>query len=367
MKIDLSTVDLTQFMKHDHVVNGEVLTLVQPQFIGAKWNKDNLHFRSSVWNYEGELVSASFKKFFNAGEQPELSPLPTNLKKCKFVQKLDGSTLIVSKYKGNFILRTRGTVDASGMEKNGHEIEQFKSIILPKIDNEIETWDYSVIFEWVSPLNRVVLLYPEPKWYLIGVVNHSDYSLVTQESLDEMAQTYGLLRPPIYSFDDVTSLQDIIKKVEAWVGIEGIVIYSDNGQSLHKSKGLDYLARHRLKSELGSFEKLVDFWITLGKVPDFHTFYSEVEKLTDYETVQEHYGDISRIIDAWKEVQKIVAGMQKYVTETLKPLPTRRDQAVKVLGAYGVTNRASFVFALLNGKSLSDEQLKKLMFQVLKR
>ncbi len=29
------------------------------------------------------------------------------------VEKLDGSTLIVSKYKGQYILRTRGTVDAS--------------------------------------------------------------------------------------------------------------------------------------------------------------------------------------------------------------------------------------------------------------
>jgi hypothetical protein len=45
------------------------------------------------------------------------------------VEKLDGSTLIVSKYNGQYILRTRGTVDASKLA-NGFELELFKSTIL---------------------------------------------------------------------------------------------------------------------------------------------------------------------------------------------------------------------------------------------
>lgn len=367
MKIDLSNIDLSQFMAHEHIVNGETMWLVQPQFMGCKWTQQNKIFRSSLWDNDGQGVSFSFYKFVNWGESPEVFPVPTNLKDCTFVQKVDGSLLILSKYRGKHIIRTRGTVDASLMEKNGGEIEIFKSTIVPKIDDVSETWDYSVLFEWVSPLNRVVLLYPEPKWVLVGIVNHEDYSLRTQKELNEYAIKIGVERPPIYSFENVNSFNDIISTVEMWKGIEGIVSYSNGDQMPHKIKGLDYLARHRLKSELSSFEKLVDFWFTIERPTEFNIFYSEVEKLTDYETAQEHYGDISRICDAWKEVEKIVAGIDAFINKKLRPLPNRKDQAVKVLSAYSTSSRSSMVFKRLDNKPLGNEDLKKILYQVMKK
>ena len=365
MKINLNDIDTDQFLMHQHIINGEICWLVQPQHIGVKWTQENKIFRSSLWNNDGHAVSLCFYKFPNWGESPETFPIPTNLKNCTFVQKLDGSALILSRYKGNYIIRTRGTTDASLMEKNGSEIELFESTMLTKIDDTSETWNYSIIFEWVSPLNRVVILYPEPKWYLIGIVNHEDYSLRTQRELNEYAILRGLERPPIYSFNNVNTFSDIIATVEAWKGIEGLVVYSKQDQMLHKIKGLDYLARHRLKSELSSFEKLIDFWFTIGKPTDFHVFLNEVERLTDYETAQEHLGNVSRIIDGYKEVLKIVNGMQTFV-ESLFLIP-RKDAAQKILSSYGSSGRTSMCFTLLDKKPLSDEQLKKLMFQVLKK
>jgi hypothetical protein len=369
MIVDISSIDREQFMVHEHTVNGELMYLVQPQHIGVKWTAENKIFRSSLWNKDGYPVSLCFYKFPNWGEQPEVFPVPTNLKKCTFVQKVDGSTLILSRYKGNYVIRTRGTTDASLMEKNGFEVELFKTTILPKITDCSDTWNYSILFEWVSPLNRVVLLYPEPKWYLIGVVNHDDYSLMPQKELNEYAAKMGWERPPLYSFEFVNTFTDLIGVVEAWKGVEGIVVYSGEKDGiLHKIKGLDYLARHRLKSELSSFEKLIDFWVTIGTPSVFSTFWSEVEKLTDYETAQEHFGDISRIIDGWKEVQQIIDGMNKFVNETLKPLPTRKDQALKVIASYSSGNsRANMVFSILDKKPLTTDQKKKLLYQVLKK
>ena len=43
-----------------------------------------------------------------------------------------------------------------------------------------------------------------------------------------------------------------------------------------------------------------------------------------------------------------------------------KEQAEQVLSSYSVTNRAAFVFKLLDGKSLGKEEYKKLLFQVLK-
>jgi len=219
MKIDIDKVDRTQFMVHHFHAFGEIVHLIQPQNIGTKWTQDNKHMRSVVVNYEGEVISASFPKFTNYGENPEHFPVPASLKHCTVVEKLDGSTLIVSKYKGQYILRTRGTVDASTMA-NGFELELFKSTILSKLQDNNDTWGYSIIWEWLSPINKIVLSYgDEPMWKLIGFINHINYSLAQQDMLDAMAKKYDLLRPEIYTFTDIT---DMLQIVDKWQDKEGV-------------------------------------------------------------------------------------------------------------------------------------------------
>ena len=362
MKIDLDTVDRESFMVHEHSLNGEIVYLVQPKHIGAKWKNDNLHFRSSVWNYNGELISASFPKFFNWSEQPDLSPVPNSLKNTTVVEKLDGSTLIVSKYKGQYILRTRGTVDASTMA-NGFELELFKSTILSKLQDNNDTWGYSIIWEWLSPINKIVLSYgDEPMWKLIGFINHTDYSLATQDMLDLMAKKYDLLRPEIYTFTDIT---DMLQIVDKWQNREGVCLYSKNGQTIHKIKASKYLLLHHLKSELSSLEKIMDVWLEQG-MPDYNTFYNYIFTTFDFELAEQIKGTISRIADGKKEVNKIVDGMNSFVNNRLCSLPTRKEQAQLVISSYGDSGRSSMIFKMLDGKSLGKEEYKKLMFQVLK-
>jgi len=362
MKIDIQKVDLTQFMVHEHSLNGEIVYLIQPQHIGTKWTQDNKHMRSVVVNYAGEVISAGFPKFTNWGENPDHFPVPNSLKYCTVVEKLDGSLLIVSKYNGQYILRTRGTVDASTMA-NGHELEIFKNTILSKLADNNDTWDYSVLFEWLSPINKIVLNYgDEPSWRLIGFINHINYSLAQQDMLDAMAKKYGFDRPPTYTF---SSVEDLLKDVDQWRGKEGVVVYSKNDQMLHKVKGAWYLALHHMKSELSNIEKVIDVWLEQG-MPDYQTFYNYIFTTFDYELAEQCRGMISRICDAKKEVDLIVSGMNEFVNNRLKTLPTRKLQAEQVISAYGNTNRASFLFKLLDGKSLGKEEYKKLLFQVLK-
>ena len=362
MKIDIQKVDLTQFMVHEHSLNGEIVHLIQPQHIGTKWTQDNKHMRSVVVNYAGEVISAGFPKFTNWGENPDHFPVPNSLKHCTVVEKLDGSLLIVSKYNGQYILRTRGTVDASTLA-NGHELEIFKNTILSKLADNNDTWDYSVLFEWLSPINKIVLNYgDEPSWRLIGFINHINYSLAQQDMLDAMAKKYGFDRPPTYTFSGV---EDLLKDVDQWKGKEGVVVYSKNDQMLHKVKGAWYLALHHMKSELSNIEKVIDVWLEQG-MPDYQTFYNYIFTTFDYELAEQCRGMISRICDAKKEVDLIVNGMNEFVNNRLKTLPSRKLQAEQVISAYGNTNRASFLFKLLDGKSLGKEEYKKLLFQVLK-
>lgn len=362
MKIDLSAIDTEQFLVHSHMIGDQPVWLVQPTHIGVKWTQANKHFRSSVWDDEGNPVSLGFPKFVNFGENPEHFPTPDSLKNCICTEKLDGSLLIVSKWKGNYILRTRGTVDAHKFN-NGYELELFRSNH-PEVFSyfkDSETWDFSLLFEWLSPANRVVIRVEEPQFNLVGVVNHEDYSLWPQDFLDKLAKDFCCGRPKTYSFD---SISDLLELVEKWEGKEGVVIYSNKGQTLHKVKSDWYKIRHFLKDEFSNREKVVDLFIQ-ENCPSHSDFSKKIADITDWETVQEIQGDISKICDVWKNTQKIVSHMKVFV-EPLKSLP-RRDAALKIMSSYGKeTNRSSFCFTLLDGKELSKDQLKKLLWQSLK-
>ncbi len=187
MKIDLSTIDPESFMVHQHFVGEHPVLLVQPIHLGSKWTKDNLIFRSSVWDMEGNLVSASWKKFANFGEKPDVFDVPVSLDGTSAMEKIDGSTLIVSKYKGHLITRTRGTVDTSKLD-NGYEVDFLKDKY-PKVFSDTLLDTHSLVFEWTSPTNRVVIDYgSEPLLYLTGIICHANYSYVpSQQVLDDLA------------------------------------------------------------------------------------------------------------------------------------------------------------------------------------
>lgn len=347
-------------MVHPHEIAGETCYLVQPIHIGAKWTKDNLIFRSSVWNSVGELISASFKKFFNWGEQPALAYTPFSLTAnggCELMEKLDGSTLIVSRYKGQLIMRTRGTVDARKLD-NGHEIDWLvdKYPALSSVPEGV-----SHIYEWVSPENKIVLNYGEdPDVYLIAIIDHKDYSLKSQKHLDECAALYGFKRPARYNFG---SVKEMLEAVEQLKGKEGLCVYCNGGQDIRKVKSAWYLALHRMKTELGSYERVVDFYFNMNR-PTYQEYYDFIVKNYDYELAETVRGSISTICEGMKEVDQIIASMKAKV-EPLKKLP-RKDAAAIILQAYGQTNRSGMAFNLMDGKPLSNDDIKKLLYQVTK-
>jgi len=368
MKIDLSTIDSESFMVHQHFVGDVPVLLVQPTHIGVHWTKENLIFRSSVWTMDGELISASFPKFFNWDEKPEITPPPENLNGAKMIEKLDGSTLIFSRYKGYTIIRTRGTVNARTQD-NGYEIDyliaKYDSFIRI-LENE-ETSDFSVVFEWTSPTNRIVIDYGvEPDMKLIAIINHKDYSLMSQSGLDNMAEALKLLRPRSFSYD---SIEEMKSSIEALRGQEGICVYYNNGQNIRKVKSAQYLFLHRAKSDIASLEKVIDLYMNTMEAnnfvaPTYQEFFNYLSETFDFEIATMATGHVSRIADGMKEVQKIIDGMKVFVQPVLTM--NRKDAAGKILQAYGTTGRSAMLFKMYDHKPLDSDSYKKLLYQVLK-
>jgi len=327
MKINLTEIDFDNFVCRPVEIAGEQCTLVFPQHIGCKWSKQNLHFRSSIWNSEGELISASFKKFFNWSEQPDLAYTPFSLTAnggCQILEKLDGSTLIVSKYKGELIVRTRGTADATILD-NGNEIALLMEKYPKAFQFDEDTANHSRIFEWESIQNRIVIKHAEIDMKLIAMIDHNDYSLFTQFALDLMATEFEVPRPRWFEFK---SIKDMQNKVKAFSGLEGVCVYCNKGQDIRKLKGDEYLAKHRLKDQLCNFDRVVEYYFAHNK-PEYQEFYDSVVNDIDWETAEEIRGDISNICDGIKEVKKLAHYMAGFV-EPLKTIP-RKEAAEKIL------------------------------------
>lgn len=381
MKIDLSTINREQFMVHEHELAGQTVTLVQPVHIGCEWDGKNDIFRSSVWDKDGNLISASFKKFVNWGEKPHIYPIPASLSGADLMEKLDGSTLIFDRFRKHTIARTRGTVDARKQD-NGHEID----ILMEKYGKFIawleaqDNSSHSYVFEWTSPTNQIVINYGfEPDMVLTAIINKDDYTYATQESLDTFASIHQLRRPKRFSYDSIEQMKEA---VEAFKGMEGLCVYFHGGQQILKVKGAQYLYLHRAKSEISSVEKVMDVFLGIffetGKAPTYQEFFDYIEKTFDYEIANMGRGHISNIADGWKEVVKIEAAMKAFIesirtqkvgnfTVTLNDRQLRKGAAEKITQAYGNTGRSSMVFKLLDGKKFVADDYKKLLFQVLKQ
>ena len=296
------------------------------------------------------------------GEQPELTPVPKDIKNCTIVEKIDGSTLLVSIYKGEFIFRTRGTIDATKHE-NGAELEIFKEKyknILQEINSTF--YDYTFIFEWTSPKNRIIISYgEEPEWYLIGVIDNRDYTLAKQITLDLSAITYNIKRPQTYTFE---SVEDLVENVEEWKSKEGVCLYYNGGQNILKIKGKWYLQLHSLKSEISSAEKLVDVYLNWG-MPTYQEFEKKIIETFDFELFSQIRGDVSKICEAKIEADKIINHMLTFISP-LKNEP-RKNAALEIIKSYGQTNRKSMCFLLLDGKMLGAKEYKTLILQSLVR
>lgn len=269
-------------------IAGDECVLVTPKEMGVEWTEENKYFRSSVWRKSDmKPVSLGFRKFMNYGEKPQFEPLPENIT-FRAIQKIDGSCLIVSNYKEELIVRTRGTVDASRL-KNGAEIELLKNKYPKAFDNEwLECGLYTLLFEWTTPTNRIVLNETnEPTLWLIGIVSHSNYSYVSQHNLDVYAKEMGVKRPKSFGIRLNGNIEELKKQIDIRSDIEGVVVYDEStgenvNQVLKKIKTLRYLELHRVFTGLKSVDHLFEFWKNSGYL-HYYNFKEYIEEKYDHE------------------------------------------------------------------------------------
>jgi len=352
--------DSEQFNFKDCVIAGDECVLVTPKKMGVDWNEENKYFRSSIWRKSDmKPVSLGFRKFMNYGEKPNFEPIAEE-STFRAIQKIDGSCLIVSNYKDELIVRTRGTVDASKLD-NGFEIELLKKKY-PKAFNNgwIEDGLYTLLFEWTTPTNRIVLNETaEPTLWLIGMVRNSNYSYVNQHNLDVYAKEMEVERPKSFGIRLSDNIEDFKKSIEPLKDIEGVVIYDEpagweTNQILKKIKTLRYLELHRVFTGVKSVDHLFDLFVEYGQ-PKREKFEEQLATNFDWELVTTLKPLMDELYLKCKRIADRITWIILYFNNPDFMALDRKGKAQKILELF--PDCSGIAFAVLDNKETKPHKL----------
>jgi hypothetical protein len=362
MKINLNSIPSSSFYKKEGKICGVEAILITPKDMGVEWTQENKIFRSSIWSKEGYLLSASFPKFTNFGENEKHFPTPSlDDDDYELIDKVDGSTFIVDSIDGRINIRSRGTFDANVLD-NGKDffecLNKYKNIVnaLSKYPN------HTLLFEIVSPNNKIIIDYgQEVDLYFTGMINKEDYSLVNNNTLDEIAKEYGFKRPKRYDFRG----RDILNIVHEIKGIEGFCLYK--GQGIWKIKNKDYLKLHKLKNDLASFNKVADVCLDVvfnnGQYSflEYEDLYNYFKDTYDYEIAETIKNDLILIYSNIDKTNNYIA-MCEGIVKIVKSLPSRKLQAQEILKS---ELDHPLMFTLLDNKVVDKTLFRKIFNKII--
>ena len=356
ISLDIPSLEREGFLckKGDFCGVDSYLITVDKDKRSVAWSRTNKIFRSSIWSVDGELLSASFPKFTNLGESPDIFPPPKDLNNVTVVEKLDGSTFIVDYVNGKLNVRTRGTFDY----KRLGNAQDFEEVLrkYPGIESMVmKNHTYTFLFEIVSPNNPIVVRYPEVDVFLIGAVDKLSYRLVQQHNLNELASVFHLQRPNYYL---TSTLEELIRVIKADKKGEGCCLYSNDDQDIHKIKSDDYLRKHRLKSHFDTPKHILDYWFSLG-CPAEEEFRRKITEEIDFETMVAVEWDLKKLFAASEKVEELVREVQQFI----KPLSrdNRKTAAMVIKHEYPNSEAKFLCYTLLDGKKIEPKMKRKLI------
>lgn len=330
--------------------------LITPE-IDAKWNKNNLFYRSLIVDREGNVLSSGWPKFFNYGEKPECYPEPENFNDWKIEDKIDGSLLIADYVNDQFSMRTRGTVSYSS-QKNAEDFELLPKKYPKVIEFLKENTHISLLFEIVTPNNVIVVRSKQIDFYLIGAINKNEMCVVSSSDLTNIWRKIGgMSTPQSYNFLDTNDLSKISECIKHWKGKEGIVVSYNNGQNRIKFKSDWYCFIHRVKSQLNSTDNLIDFYIE-KEIPSAENFSKVIETEFDFEIAIQLKDEIEKICDAGEKAKKYIDNLLEMIHD-IRKVETRKEQAEMIKRNCG--DNSGYAFSILDNKEITKIQWFKLI------
>lgn len=229
---------------------------------------------------ELRVVCYPFLKFFNV-QEPNAAKLEGEI---KAEEKVDGNLVKIWQHNGNINVSTNGMIDARDAEilmpiDNVRTYRDVFDIALENAGVELEDFkqwgDYTLLFELVSPMTRIVVPYANTELYFLGMRNNETGIEVGPYDIEESILTRNFKRPELYDIKTPEQAIEIAKTLGA--NREGFVLIDDRFNRV-KVKGTEYLAKHLLRNNTLSTKRFVEI-ILKNEQDDLIAFFPEYKNI----------------------------------------------------------------------------------------
>ena len=269
----------------------------------------------------GRVANRKFAKFFNINEKPETQVSVIDWSRPHVIfEKLDGS-MITPIHLGSLddiAPETLRWCTKMGMTDVAKPVEEWVAQHPNYAQWAAQTIrsGFTVIFEWCSRQQRIVIDYPRDRLVLTAIRDNATGEYLSHAEMLK-AENHGI--EVVRALDgSIENIEQFMSETRDLEGAEGYVIRFDDGHML-KVKGAWYCQIHKTK-ELLNFEKDVFSLILSDHVDDAKAFMSEEDRdrIDRFSDALFHEVDntVSRIA-ALADIGKKFAGedRKKYATE----------------------------------------------------
>lgn len=321
------------------VAYAETFDMTGPDDLGGAIRRE---CRGLIFAPDGTIMSRPFQKFFNISEREETQINSVDMSKDHIImEKMDGSMIRPIIMNGELRLATKmGVTDvAMQAEKwlSGHpESGRLKMWLMTQI-----MFGETPLFEWISPLNKIVLAYEEADLVYLGSRNN-----VTGEYT--FRENHIFTKVPRYGSVE-GNIADYVARQRQAEGREGDIIRFADGQML-KIKNDWYVRIHKVKDLIRTDRNIAAIIIN-EELDDVLPILDE----TDVTTVRAYEVRFDAAIE------NVLGRLEGLITlARVLHGGVKKDVALNFVPNLMYKEDASFIFSVLDGKDLRTLVIEKI-------
>lgn len=200
--------------------------------------------RGIVFDRNGNVAARPLHKFFNLGEKGETVDSLDWSRVTRVMDKADGSMINTVWLDGKLWLKSKKSFNNKQVEMAWEWLRRPENRDLLANCNTLAFYGWTVIFELVSPSNRIVVAYPETQMYLLHVRSNYTGEYLSRYFLGELL--HGTCRHVGHLPTDEARWA-VEQSAPELTNAEGYVLQFDDGNMV-KVKSPWYLQLHRTVS-----------------------------------------------------------------------------------------------------------------------
>jgi RNA ligase len=302
-------------------------------------------------NTTGKILARPYHKFHNLGEREAFMPSRVDLRQPHSVlEKLDGSMVHTCATKLGIYLMTR--MGHTEVAKEAEKFLEANSIKFSRLFNSLSVDDYTYIFEYIGPNNKIVIDYAKEELVLTAIRHNVNGTYIFHDEL----QAIGILNDvPVVGkaidpeFEGKLTVEQLHESTKLASGAEGVVVRFDTGEMI-KIKADEYCRRHKSKELASSFKGIVELIMT-NKLDDILPQLDE-----PHLTKVKNYNE-----DLLGQIEYIAKNISQYVNERAKL--EQKDFALGVQSHYPKVFH-SLAFTMRKGDNPIDAVKKHILSHV---